>query len=152
MSNECLITTLCGSTRHKQLIEMFAANLERSGHFIVFRSQFFAHADKITLTDEEIETANDLHRFKIRMSNAIHVVDPGGYLGESTKDEISYALFNEKDIYIMSMAGGAYDTLLDIARKIPAKIRAKYKYHVDVTPGSVFPYAYCIGDNKPIFV
>ena len=52
----------------------------------------------------------------------------------------------------MSMAGGAYDTLLDIARKIPAKIRAKYKYHVDVTPGSIFPYAYCIGDNKLIFV
>lgn len=151
MSNECQITTICGSTRYKHLIEKYAAYLERSGNFIVFRSQFFSHADGITLTDDEIERANELHRFKIRTSNAIHVINPGGYIGDSTKDEIAYAIFNEKDIYFMSAAGDTHNVIQDVVNKTPAKIWARYKHYVDDIPGALFPYAYCANNAQPLF-
>lgn len=32
-----------------------------------------------------------MHRQKIRMADEVYVVDPGGYLGESTRREIAVA-------------------------------------------------------------
>ena len=32
-----------------------------------------------------------VHFHKIRMADEVHIVDPGGYVGESTRREIAYA-------------------------------------------------------------
>lgn len=152
-TDTCLITTICGSTKFKREIEEAGAALERSGYFIVFRPQFFAHADGISLTEYEMEQAKELHRFKIRESNVIHVVNPGGYIGESTQEEISYAFFNERDIYLEVYNVGVGKVMLDILRRIPAKIRLKYRTEVNPTSESAqFQAAFCVGGNEPIFI
>ena len=44
---------------------------------------------------------DDIHRQKIDMSDGIFVINEGGYIGESTKREIEYALINDKTVEFM---------------------------------------------------
>lgn len=50
----------------------------------------FGHSD-IEPSDKEKENLDKLHREKIRLSNAIFVLNIGRYIGESTEKEIEYA-------------------------------------------------------------
>lgn len=84
------VITLCGSTRFKAEFLEAEARFEREG-VAVFSVGYFAHADGIPISDEEKVAADELHKWKIRMSDAIFVVNPGGYIGESTRSEINYA-------------------------------------------------------------
>ncbi|MGM5486687.1 MAG: hypothetical protein ACRCRX_05835, partial [Pseudolactococcus raffinolactis] len=54
--------------------------------------------DKEDYTVEELEILGKLHKQKIAMSDAIYVVNINGYLGESTKSEISYARSIGKEV------------------------------------------------------
>ena len=51
----------------------------------------FGHADNFQWTEEQKQKLDQLHLEKIRMSNAIFVLNYGGYIGESTAKEIKYA-------------------------------------------------------------
>lgn len=42
-------------------------------------------------TPEQKEVLDSLHRSKIDLADRVLVVNPGGYLGESTRSEIAYA-------------------------------------------------------------
>lgn len=44
------------------------------------------------------EQLGSLHRWKIDMSDRIHVVNPDGYVGPSTASEITYAKANGKRV------------------------------------------------------
>jgi hypothetical protein len=50
------------------------------------------HYDKITITDEQKEKLDDLHKEKILMSDCIFVINDDYYIGDSTKSEIDFAL------------------------------------------------------------
>ena len=39
-----------------------------------------------------------MHKHKIDMADEIFVINPGGYIGESTKSEIEYALAANKPV------------------------------------------------------
>ena len=41
---------------------------------------------------------DDMHKRKIDLADAIYVINVGGYIGESTRSEIEYALRNGKTI------------------------------------------------------
>ena len=41
---------------------------------------------------------DEMHKQKIDMSDEIYVINVGGYIGESTKNEIEYAKEKEKKI------------------------------------------------------
>lgn len=84
------VVTLCGSTRFKTEFLEAEARFEREG-VAVFSVGYFAHADGIPISEEEKVAADELHKWKIRMSDEIFVVNPGGYIGESTRSEIAYA-------------------------------------------------------------
>lgn len=43
------------------------------------------------LTDEQRATLGTVHRHKIDLADRLLVVNPGGYIGESTAGEIAYA-------------------------------------------------------------
>lgn len=45
------------------------------------------------------EMLDDMHKCKIDMADAIYVINVGGYIGESTRSEIEYALKNGKKVY-----------------------------------------------------
>jgi hypothetical protein len=84
------IITICGSTRFKKETLKVARKLAAEG-YIVEMVEFFAHADGIELTDETKERLDRIHKDKIRASHAIYVVNPGGYIGDSTRSEIELA-------------------------------------------------------------
>ena len=44
---------------------------------------------------------DDMHKRKIDMADSIFVVNRGGYIGESTKSEIEYALKTGKQVTYM---------------------------------------------------
>lgn len=92
--NRPKIVTLCGSTKFKDEFRAAEARLEGEG-ICVFTVGFFAHADKIAISKEAKEAADELHKWKILFSDYILVINPGGYVGESTRSEIVFALQND---------------------------------------------------------
>ena len=53
--------------------------------------------DEGTLTKTK-EMLDDMHKRKIDMADEIFVINVDGYIGESTKSEIEYALANNKKV------------------------------------------------------
>jgi len=90
------IITLCGSTKFKEEYLWWQKELSLQGH-IVLSVGLWPHADKYEyITPEQKEMLDELHLRKIDLSDAIYVINPGEYIGESTKKEVDYALANEK--------------------------------------------------------
>lgn len=52
-------------------------------------------------TTEEENLLDEIHREKIRMSDAIFVVNVGGYIGKSTSREIDFAKSLDKEIIFL---------------------------------------------------
>lgn len=84
------MVTLCGSTRFKDEFRAVEGRMEDQG-VCVLTVGFFAHADQVELTPERKQKADELHKWKISMSDYVFVVNPGGYIGESTRSEIRFA-------------------------------------------------------------
>lgn len=94
------IITLCGSTKFKEAFELCAKKLNLEGN-VVMSVNFFGHADGIELSQKQKIMLDEIHKQKISMSDAIYVINQGGYIGESTLSEIIFAYNNNKEIYFM---------------------------------------------------
>ena len=94
------VITLCGSSRFPAAFALVNMHLSMLGQ-IVIGSGCFGHADQPTgarfLTSDgdertpEKQALDQLHFRKIDISDGIFVVNPGGYIGSSTRREIDYA-------------------------------------------------------------
>lgn len=89
------IVTLCGSTRFKDEINATNARLTLEGKLVISLG-VFGHTDMpdrdwTTGGSGVKRTLDDLHKRKIDVADRIFVVNPGGYIGESTRGEIAYA-------------------------------------------------------------
>jgi hypothetical protein len=92
------IVCLCGSTRFRSHFE--AANLEETlAGKIVLQPGHYTHSVAPQLGDKELyfspEVAaglEELYLRKIELADEVLVLNPGGYLGSSTRKEIDYAL------------------------------------------------------------
>ena len=93
------VITLCGSTKFKEQFIKAQKELTLQGN-IVISVGLFGHSgdqevwenmDEGTLTKTK-EMLDDMHKRKIDMADEIFVVNVNGYIGESTKSEIKYAL------------------------------------------------------------
>lgn len=84
------VVTLCGSTKFKQEFLAMTEYFTRKG-WIVLSVGFFGHADKIHFSKKEKVELDILHKWKIKMSDSIYIINKGGYIGDSTKSEIEYA-------------------------------------------------------------
>jgi dienelactone hydrolase len=94
--NMPLVVTICGSTRFRA--EMAAANRDLTLRgFIVLAPGVFQH-DGDQISDEEKASLDALHLRKIDMSSLVYVVNPDGYMGESTRREVEYARQQGKTI------------------------------------------------------
>ncbi|MGW3291721.1 hypothetical protein ACWDR3_44575 [Streptomyces sp. NPDC001002] len=95
------IVYICGSTRFVD--EMSAANRELTlaGVIVVAPGVFLRaedhEADEL-ITDEQKTALGALHLRKIDLADRVLVVNPGGYIGESTRREIAYAHATGKPI------------------------------------------------------
>jgi hypothetical protein len=97
------VVTLCGSTKFKKQFQEAEAKLTLKGR-IVLSLGFFEQSDNIEVTEEQVKLFEWLHYHKIDMSDEIFVVNVNGYIGESTKKEIEYAIHNGKKVtYLESL-------------------------------------------------
>lgn len=107
------IICLCGSTKFKKEFELVALVESLAGH-IVLSVGAFGHADKVELTTTEKTNLDALHLDKIAMSDLIIIIDVGGYIGDSTRKEISFALKENKSIRYYSDFEHLYNEMKDI--------------------------------------
>ena len=99
------VITLCGSTKFKDDFLKVQKELTLKGN-IVISVGLFGHSgdnevwenmDEGTLTKTK-EMLDDMHKRKIDMADEIYVINVGGYIGESTKSEIEYAIKTGKKV------------------------------------------------------
>lgn len=91
-----VIVCLCGSTRFMK--EFYDANMrETLDGKIVLTVGMSSHGD-CKPTSEQKVLLDKLHFRKIDLCDEILVLNVGGYIGESTKNELEYARKNGKTI------------------------------------------------------
>jgi len=90
--NVCLphVVCLCGSTRFRTEITEANRRATMEGS-VVLAPGVFGHSGD-PMTDDDKRRLDRLHLDKINMADEIRVVNPGGYIGESTRREIDYAM------------------------------------------------------------
>lgn len=105
MQGKYRVITLCGSTRFKDAFMEAQKRLTLEGN-IVISVGLFGHSgdsevwegmDEHTLTSTKI-MLDDMHKRKIDMADEIYVINVGGYIGDSTKSEVEYALKHGKPV------------------------------------------------------
>lgn len=94
-----MIITLCGSTKFKEDFERVNRKLTLAGNIVLSVGVFGHSGDEVS--DEEKVLLDRVHRQKIDMSDAIYVINKGGYIGQSTRSEIAYAIFCKKQVMYM---------------------------------------------------
>ena len=101
MTDRPEIVCICGSIRFAD--EMSRANRELTfaGAIVVAPGVFLrtdaSSADE-TITEEQKAALDALHLRKIDLADRVLVVNPGGYVGESTSREIAYARATGKPV------------------------------------------------------
>ncbi|MFH7340710.1 hypothetical protein [Streptomyces sp. KHY 26] len=80
------IVCICGSTRFVDEMRAVNRDLTFAGVIVVAPGE----ADG-PVTDEQKAALDALHLRKIDLADRVLVVNPGGYVGESTSREIDYA-------------------------------------------------------------
>ena len=105
MQGKYKVITLCGSTRFKDEFLSAQKKLTLEGNIVISvglfghsgDSEVWENMDEGTLTKTK-EMLDDMHKAKIDMADEIFVINVGGYIGESTKSEIIYAMSQCKKI------------------------------------------------------
>jgi len=99
------VITLCGSTRFKNEFMMAQKRLTLEGNIVISVGIFdhsgdeevWKNMDEGTLTKTK-EMQDDMHKRKIDMSDEIFVINKDGYIGNSTRSEIQYAIEHGKNV------------------------------------------------------
>ena len=92
------VITLCGSTRFKDQFIEAQKRLTLEGNIVISVGLFGHSGDDEVWTEGTKEMQDKMHKRKINMADAIYVINVGGYIGESTRSEIEYAIRNGKEV------------------------------------------------------
>lgn len=90
------VVTICGSMKFSEQMKEIARNLETEFGYAVIQCVY--EGEKKIETQEEMQNIVLAHYKKIDISDAIYVVNIGGYIGNATKNEIEYATSKNKEI------------------------------------------------------
>lgn len=99
------VVVLCGSTRFKRDHEAANAAETLAGH-IVLACGIYGHATD-DVTEDQKAALDRLHLHKIDLADEVIVVNPTGYIGQSTQAEIAYARQHHKPVRFTHPYGGA---------------------------------------------
>ena len=99
------VITLCGSTKFKDEFMEAQKRLTLEGNIVISvglfghsgDSEVWENMDEETLTKTK-EMLDDMHKRKIDMADEIFVINVGGYIGDSTRSEIEYAIAHGKTV------------------------------------------------------
>ncbi len=90
------VITICGSMRFSNEMIKIATELETDKGYCILQPVY--NFDDKVLSDIEMKNIVKAHYKKIDISDAIFVVNVGGYIGKSVKQEIEYAKSLNKEI------------------------------------------------------
>lgn len=90
------IVCLCGSTRFREAFEEANYRETLEGK-IVLSVGCFGNSGHVISEDQKI-FLDELHKRKIDLADEILVLNVGGYIGESTRNEIIYARSKNKRV------------------------------------------------------
>ncbi len=98
------IITVCGSLKfYKEMMEITEI-MELQGNCMLVPIYNPNRPNKDTFTEEEALMLDKMHKEKIKLADAILVVNVDGYIGNSTRNEINYARsLNKEIIYYTDM-------------------------------------------------
>ena len=114
------IVCICGSTRFKQTWIIENARLTGEGN-IVLSVGLWGHHERKFPDDKTKLFLDELHKRKIDLCDWIWVLDVGGYIGESTRSEIDYALRKLKIVRYLSHEFPDYIEPIDPLKKAEAE-------------------------------
>ena len=92
------VITLCGSTRFKEQFLEAQKRLTLEGRIVISVGLFGHSGDDEVWTEGTKEMLDDMHKRKIDMADGIYVINVGGYIGSSTRNEIEYARATGKTV------------------------------------------------------
>lgn len=91
------IITVCGSCKFKKEMTEITEKMALQGNCMLTPIEL-TKSDKDAYTEEEASMLDQMHKEKIKLSDAILVVNVNGYIGNSTQSEIEYAKTLNKEI------------------------------------------------------
>ena len=92
------IITVCGSLRfYKEMMEI-TEKMELQGNCILVPIYNHARPNKDDFIEEDALMLDKMHKERIKLADAILVVNVDGYIGNSTKSEIEFAKSLNKEI------------------------------------------------------
>lgn len=92
------IITICGSMKFVREMMEISEKVELQGNVVLIPIYNPSRPNKEAFTNEEVLILDKLHRERIKLSDAILVVNVNGYIGSSTKSEIEYAKSLNKEV------------------------------------------------------
>lgn len=95
------IITLCGSTKFKDEFIREQKRLTLEGNIILTVGLFGHSGDNEVWNEGVKEMMDDMHKRRIDLSDEIFVINKNGYIGESTRSEIEYAVKTNKPVKYM---------------------------------------------------
>lgn len=105
MQGKYKVITLCGSARFKDEFLEQQRRLTLEGNIVISVSVFGSLAGDEACRAATKQMLDDMHKRKIDMADEIFVINPGNYIGESTKSEIAYALKHGKIVNYLCREG-----------------------------------------------
>jgi hypothetical protein len=99
------IITLCGSTKFKDEFIAEQKRLTLEGNIVISVGLFGHSGDNEVWSESTKEMLDDMHKRKIDLADEIFVINPGGYLVQSTISEIEYALKINRPVKYLEPTG-----------------------------------------------
>lgn len=94
--NGIKVITICGSMRFSKEIMRIATELETDKGYCVIQPVYNCNGK--VLTESDLQNLSNAHYKKIDISDAVFIVNVGGYIGKSVAEEIEYAKNHNKEI------------------------------------------------------
>ena len=92
-----MVITICGSYRFKKEMNESAEKLTLEGNCVLTPIEL-TRPNKEAYSEEAAVIIDKMHKEKIKLSDAIFVVNVNDYIGNSTKSEIEFAKKLGKEI------------------------------------------------------
>lgn len=106
MKNEATpkIVCLCGSTKFMEAFQEANTKLTLAGNIVLSVGCGTKGAEGIT--DEQKAALDELHLRKIDLADEVFILNVGGYIGQSTRRELAYAVAKIKKLRFLEPKEG----------------------------------------------
>jgi hypothetical protein len=91
------VIAIIGSSKFKDQQLGIAQRETLNGH-VALLIGFWHHVDKVPISDEQKARLDELTLYKVKIADTVIVVNPHGYIGQSTREQIAFAKANNKPV------------------------------------------------------